>query len=36
MSQLVVWPSVLGLSAFGGGLLTYRGEIWGPGRRAHV
>jgi len=34
MSPLVVWPSVLGLSAFGAGLFMYRGDIRGPGRRA--
>ena len=34
MSPLVVWPSVLGLSAFAVGLYTYRGEIFGSGRTA--
>jgi len=33
MSPLVVWPSVLGLSALGAGLFTYRAEGAGPDGR---
>jgi uncharacterized membrane protein len=32
LSPLVVWPSVLGLGAFGAGLVMYRGDLRVPGR----
>jgi len=36
LSPLVVWPSVLGLSAFAAGLVMYRGDLWEPGRRGQA
>jgi uncharacterized membrane protein len=36
MSPLVVWPSVLGVSAFAAGVFTHRGELAMPGNRTHA